>query len=233
MAVVGSSSTPQRFEERESNQAQFPDDDVFERMKKIDFGSVRSSHGTRSWVKSSFIRTALAATISIIFERSAVCFAANPLLAVGGAIVGCSLLWVGRKEIKKIVTDFDALPRVSKVVALGLPIVLCITAPLLIEHVFAIQLITKNYYLVTVPLVILAGLTPFLKAKDAAIDFYFWRTSRHGIKMFVDRETWRSLAYGEYITLQKEGRAKAEDELRRRAQVIDSRLQPMQVHDQS
>ena len=96
---------------------------------------------------------------------------------------------------------FYNLPRISKVIAISLSITLGVTIPLLAEHIFTIKIIANSSYLIITPLTILSGITPFLKAKNKEIDFYFWKTSRHGLKIFMERELWRSLAMKAFMDL--------------------------------
>ena len=199
-------------EENTPDQTYRQEDGFFERMKKFDF--LRTPPKVHHWVKDSFVRSTLTAAPSIIFERSINTFAINSLLAVGGGMLGCSVLFLGRKEFKKSMMDFYNLPRASKVLAVSLSIILGVTVPLLAEHLFTIQVIVNSSYLIITPLTILAGITPLLKAKSEDIDFYFWRTSNHGTKIFIDRETWKPLAETAFTELQKNIQETAEPYVR-------------------
>lgn len=137
----------------------------------------RSRVASRSWewLKQSLWQGCLAGTISTLAGKSMFLWPSHPVIALGCGLAACTIIILNKNQILQMHHDFKGLNGFTKVLAVGVPIIIGVTAPALIGYALNISL---NECFVVVPLSVFAAGLPFFKAKDDAIDRFFLCRSR-------------------------------------------------------
>ena len=145
----------------------------------------RSHVASRSWewLKQSLWQGCLVGTICTLAGRSMFLWLSHPVIALGCGLAACTIIILNRHQISQMRHDFKGLNGFTKVLAVGVPIIIGITAPALIGYALTISV---NECFIVIPLSTFSAGLPFFKAKDDAIDRFFLCRSRRYVSKHVD-----------------------------------------------
>ncbi|MGL4540029.1 MAG: hypothetical protein ACRCU0_03540 [Candidatus Rhabdochlamydia sp.] len=145
----------------------------------------RSHVASRSWewLKQSLWQGGLVGAISTLAGRSLFLWPSHPVIALGCGLAACTIIILNKKQISQMHYDFKGLNGFTKVLAVGVPIIVGVTAPALIGYALNISL---NECFIVIPLSAFSAGLPFFKAKDDAIDKFFLCRSRRYVSKHVD-----------------------------------------------
>ncbi|MGL5263865.1 MAG: hypothetical protein ACRDAI_04730 [Candidatus Rhabdochlamydia sp.] len=137
----------------------------------------RSHVASRSWewLKQSLWQGCLVGTICTLAGRSLFLWPSHPVIALGCGLAACAIIVLNRNQISQMRHDFEGLNGFTKVLAIGIPIIVGVTAPALIGYALNISL--KECF-ISIPLSAFSAGLSFFKAKDDAIDIFFLCRSR-------------------------------------------------------
>jgi hypothetical protein len=153
----------------------------------------RSHAASKSWewLKQSLQQGCLLGKICALAGISLFLWPSNPVIALGCGLAACTIIILNKNQISQMHHDFKGLNGFTKVLAVGVPIIVGVTAPALIGYALNISV---NECFIVIPLSTFSAGLPFFKAKDDAIDRFFLCRSRRYVSKHYDAGVYHMLS---------------------------------------
>ncbi len=151
-----------------------------------------------SWLGSSIIRGAAAASLAGLIENFS-----SPHLAAGCLLLNGAIVYFNNEEMGGMVRDFRSSSGITKVLMVGIPILLGSLARVILPH--------GN--LLNVSLTLFAALSPLFKKEDDEIDLFFLQRSRRYRLLYVENESQKILLQAAYAKIAEQAGAPIIQEL--------------------
>lgn len=172
----------------------------------------KNQERTWSWVKDAFFRSSLTLALPIAVRCCIKIASSSPVLALGLSTAIATCTYLLRKEVKRTYIDFSNLSRSSKLLLLIVPLVVGVTAPLLITRLNLLpsEIYISNKALLHTYATIFAGLTAYFRRQDNEIDLFFLRMSPNGVKAVVERHSLKIMLQQAFTQIADDGAEIAE-----------------------